>query len=112
MNSTLPRKCSWSKPYGPDPFSHISFGRSYPKIRTKHVESSDGRRPSQLSKVNSTNAAYPASCNSASHPKMDAVSSRKYTKARVDIMQAAEHLWLKPSAPGSTGRRPPKMLET
>src|SRR3954468_16951493 len=111
MNSTLSRKCSRSKPCGPDPSSHISFGRSYPKIRTKRVESSDGRRLSQLSKVNSINAAYPAFSNGASHPKMGAVSSRKYTKARVDIMRAAEHLWLKPFAPASTGQHLQKMLE-
>src|SRR3954453_13105045 len=100
-NSNLPRKCSWSKLRGPDLSSPISFGRSSPKIKTKHVASYDGLRPTPLSKVNSTNAAYPAYYNGASHPKMDEVSLRKYTKARVSTTQAAERLWIKPFVPDS-----------
>ena len=98
-------------PRGLDPSSNTCCDRNYPKIKTRHGASCVVRRHMQSSKANSTSAAYQASCNGASHSKMDEDSFGRYMKELAGTMQAVEHLSLRPSVLDSTGQQLHKTQE-
>jgi hypothetical protein len=58
------------------------------------------------------NEASLAFFNGASPSTMERLCCGKYTKEHVGIMQAVEHLWLKPSELGFIGQQQQLMQET